>query len=191
MVLCLLLCFCNYVSVFNMFLFQVCKYVAFLLRQAKCLCLSPWIKLTDHDTFYRYLPKQKLPGFMEGHYQNLTVMARRHVIVFLRSVTEQWNVYDWRNTMRQVFLRILRVSSCSHWTCSLHFTFTPRGVLHAVWDHPSCLNLQYFRSDTVRTACMLSWVRINLLKPTGDVMHQQFNIQQLYDRYTLLCNFLW
>ena len=33
-----------------------------------------------------------------------------------------------------------------------------------------------------------SKTQINLLKPTGHVMHQQFNIQQLYDLPTLyLC----
>ena len=32
------------------------------------------------------------------------------------------------------------------------------------------------------------WLAVNLLKPTGHVMHQQFNIQQLYVLSTLyLC----
>jgi hypothetical protein len=36
--------------------------------------------------------------------------------------------------------------------------------------------------------CCYSLININLLKPTGHVMHQQFNIQQLYVLSTLyLC----
>jgi len=42
-----------------------------------------------------------------------------------------------------------------------------------------------FRVDVVLLCCALS---VNLLKPTGYVMHQQFNIQQLYALPTLyLC----
>jgi hypothetical protein len=36
----------------------------------------------------------------------------------------------------------------------------------------------------------LRLVDINLLKPTGYVMHQQFNIQQLYALPTLFCIYL-
>jgi len=36
------------------------------------MCLSMWIKQTDHDTDYKYLPKQKLPGNMERHLYNPT-----------------------------------------------------------------------------------------------------------------------
>ena len=38
-------------------------------------------------------------------------------------------------------------------------------------------------SLTIPCVCWLIWPQIqrfNLLKPTGNVMHQQFNIQQLY-----------
>ena len=37
------------------------------------------------------------------------------------------------------------------------------------------------------TGCVIGWL-VNLLKPTGHVMHQQFNIQQLFVLPTLyLC----
>jgi hypothetical protein len=39
--------------------------------------------------------------------------------------------------------------------------------------------------------CFVFWLYVNLLKHTGQVMHQQFNIQQLYALPTLyLCVFL-
>ena len=45
--------------------------------------------------------------------------------------------------------------------------------------------LKCFKSQ--RSICLL-FLPINLLKPTGHVMHQQFNIQQLYVLPTLyLC----
>jgi hypothetical protein len=36
------------------------------------VCLSLWKKQTDHDTDYKYLPKQKVPGFMDRHLHNPT-----------------------------------------------------------------------------------------------------------------------
>ena len=40
----------------------------------------------------------------------------------------------------------------------------------------------------IKTAFWQNWMLINLLKPTGHVMHRQFNIQQLYALSTLyLC----
>ena len=43
-------------------------------------------------------------------------------------------------------------------------------------------------NGTVMIAGMFSSIAINLLKPTSHVMHQQFNIQQLYALPTLyLC----
>ena len=42
--------------------------------------------------------------------------------------------------------------------------------------------------DRTVTEIVHAYVYINLLKPTGHVMHQQFNIQQLYALHTLyLC----
>ena len=41
------------------------------------------------------------------------------------------------------------------------------------------------RLARVRSAAVLKGKAINLLKPTGHVMHQQFNIQQLYVLLTL------
>ena len=42
--------------------------------------------------------------------------------------------------------------------------------------------------QVVKTMRNLHFIRFNLLKPTGHVMHQQFNIQQLYFLPTLyLC----
>ena len=43
--------------------------------------------------------------------------------------------------------------------------------------------------QTILWLLVLYWAQyINLLKPTGDVIHQQFNIQQLYALPTLyLC----
>jgi len=36
-----------------------------------------------------------------------------------------------------------------------------------------------------------TWMMFNLIKPTGHVMHQQFNIQQLYALPTLYLCFLY
>lgn len=56
-----------------MILFPACNYIGFLLRcTSKDRCLSLCIKQTERDTDYRYLPKQKLPGFMELHLHNPT-----------------------------------------------------------------------------------------------------------------------
>jgi len=44
--------------------------------------------------------------------------------------------------------------------------------------------------DTV-THCFIKKTNFNLLKPTGYVMHQQFNIQQLYALPTLCFVFIW
>ena len=44
------------------------------------------------------------------------------------------------------------------------------------------------RRKYISDSCSPDWTEINLLKPTGHVMHQQFNIQQLYVLPTLyLC----
>jgi hypothetical protein len=60
-------------------------------------------------------------------------------------------------------------------------------------DGTSICNLKFnlnMTRESVRYILLLlrSFFRINLLKPTGHVMHQQFNIQQLYVLPTLyLC----
>jgi len=47
-----------------------------------------------------------------------------------------------------------------------------------------CAELQ---GDATRDILYM-WIAVNLLKPTGHVMHQEFNIQQLYALPTLyLC----
>ena len=52
---------------------------------------------------------------------------------------------------------------------------------NAVFDGLFCYNLCQIKIED----CLLPF---NLLKPTGDMMHQQFNIQQLYALPTLyLC----
>ena len=44
------------------------------------------------------------------------------------------------------------------------------------------------RSFGVVQVLILYWILVNIFKPTGNVMHQQFNIQQLYVLPTLyLC----
>ena len=66
---------------------------------------------------------------------------------------------------------------------------TIRRIRIACWipkatdTHLECLTLNYFSTATVVVR-----TRINPLKPTGHVMHQKFNIQQLYALPTLhLC----
>jgi hypothetical protein len=55
----------------------------------------------------------------------------------------------------------------------------PLGKLTCRWEGNFNLDYAKIESEPVK------W--INLLKPTGYVMHQQFNIQQLYTAPTLYC----
>jgi len=65
----------------------------------------------------------------------------------------------------------------------LHTTGTPFPLLPALRQHVSVA----FSIDQPRSWA-LSYKYINLLNPTGHVMHHQFNIQQLYVLPTLyLC----
>ena len=70
--------------------------------------------------------------------------------------------------------------------CSIEINWRFRNVCPLV---SSCLRHQMVRSKSSRNF-LVSDVKMyfNLLKPTGQVMHQQFNIQQLYVLLTLyLC----
>ena len=51
-----------------------------------------------------------------------------------------------------------------------------------------CEILEMRKQNWAPQQMLLMYTRLNLLKPTGHVMHQQFNIQQLYVLPTLyLC----
>ena len=56
-------------------------------------------------------------------------------------------------------------------------------VLPLLW-----VTMHFLQSSKVSSSCFLTFTVNNLLKPAGCVMHQQFNIQQLYALPTLyLC----
>ena len=68
---------------------------------------------------------------------------------------------------------------------------SPRAVIVKLGSGQGCQGLRETKiNDGGRflLAVVILYVRINLLKPTGHLMHQQFNIQQLY---VLLTRFIY
>ena len=77
-----------------------------------------------------------------------------------------------------------------HLVFTIHITIKWGNTLVLTTEHTLKLYLKHtvHRRAQGRRQTLVSIYHINLLKPTGYVMHQQFNIQQLYALPTLyLC----
>jgi len=69
-----------------------------------------------------------------------------------------------------------------------HNTLHKQIHFHHIKQTQIILAQNIFQRERSRLLNITAWSLINLLKPTGYVMHQQFNIQQLYALPTLyLC----
>ena len=102
-----------------------------------------------------------------------------------------------RGAERSAFLSAQAVR---HYVLVFHFVFhlAPTKMLHIsvtiqsfifIWHYCNCETVGNVRTSVVTISIMCNQqmyrVYVNLLKPTSHVMHQQFNIQQLYVLPTL------
>jgi len=104
-------------------------------------------------------------------------------------------IHSWqaRADQRQSLGLSLRQRCCRRWTFYLIFFFCSLSsffcspLLSFLYPsfHTCLLHLFNFFSPWFSTSSCINLFLLNLLKPTGHVMHQQFNIQQLYALPTL------
>ena len=102
------------------------------------------------------------------------------------------------NILKHISYYPMKVSATCHkihncYVLHTHYIFIFRMVFEKkIHCYRNCISLTKFQKQLFLceegTSFLVLFTRINLLKPTGHVMHQQFNIQQLYVLPTLyLC----
>jgi hypothetical protein len=144
MVVCSLLCFCIYVSVFNIKLFPVCKRAGFLIRCTRKMFVSfPavkastwWKKLTTNI----HLNRSSRP--YEASLPTLHTEIASVVQGFVMGIVAR----------KQVFLGVLRITWYTHCTSASHFIFTPMRC--------SASRTEYTRTFSIMLHAWRNWEQI-------------------------------